>query len=80
MKKLILLLALIGIVLTSCENGNDVDENNGTAPSVPQIELAQQIVEVEFEPNESAVLESARANVSVKDFFSAENRSTYKRV
>jgi hypothetical protein len=55
MKKLILLLALIGIVLTSCENGNDVDENNGTAPSVPQIELAQQIVEVEFEPNEYAV-------------------------
>ena len=55
MKKLFLLLFLIGVVLTSCENGSDIDENNGTAPSIPQIELAQQIIEVEFEANEYAV-------------------------
>ena len=55
MKKLILLLALMGFVFTSCENGSDIEENNGTTPSIPQIELAQQIVEVEFEPSEYAV-------------------------
>ena len=50
MKKLLLLLALFGLVFTACEGGLDNEENGGT-PSVPKIELSQQIVDVEFEPD-----------------------------
>ena len=48
MKKLFLLLALVGVFFTSCESGDGVDDN-GNTPSIPQIELSQQIVEVDFE-------------------------------
>ena len=50
MKKLLFLLATVGIIFTACEAGGDVEEENGGAPSTPKIELSQQSIEVEFEP------------------------------
>ena len=54
MKKLLLLLATVGMMMTACEGGLGNEENGGT-PSTPKIELAQQRVEVEFEPAEYEV-------------------------
>ena len=54
MKKLFLLLALLGFVLTSCEGGLGNEENGGT-PATPKIELEKQNIEVEFEPAEYEV-------------------------
>ena len=56
MKKLFLLLALVGTIFSACEGGGDVEEENGGGtPSIPKIELAKQNVEVEFEPAEYSV-------------------------
>ena len=55
MKKLFLLLALLSFVFTACQSGGDVEEDNGGTPSTPKIELAQQSIEVEFEPAEYEV-------------------------
>ena len=54
MKKLFLLFATIGLIFTACEGGLG-DEANGGTPSTPKIELAQQSIEVEFEPAEYEV-------------------------
>ena len=50
MKKLFLLSAVVGVFFTSCESGDGVDDN-GNTPSIPKIELSQQSIEVEFEPD-----------------------------
>ena len=50
MKKLFLLLAMVGLVAISCEGGLDNEENGGNT-STPKIELSQQTIEVDFEPN-----------------------------
>ncbi|MBR0394582.1 MAG: BACON domain-containing protein, partial [Alistipes sp.] len=56
MKKLFLLLALVGTIFSACEGGGDVEEENGGGtPSIPKIELAKQSIEVEFEPAEYSV-------------------------
>ena len=55
MKKLFLLLAAVGVIFSACEGGEGVEEENGGTPSTPKIELAQQRVEVEFEPAEYEV-------------------------
>lgn len=54
MKKLFLLLALICVFFTSCENGNGVDDNGGEL-FTPQLELSQQCIEVGFESTEYTV-------------------------
>ena len=51
MKNLFLLLALFGFVFTACEGGESVEEENGGKPFAPKIELSQQSIEVEFEPD-----------------------------
>ena len=50
MKKLFLLLAMVGLIAISCEGGLDNEENGGNT-STPKIELSQQTIEVDFEPN-----------------------------
>ncbi|MBO7194852.1 MAG: leucine-rich repeat protein [Alistipes sp.] len=56
MKKLFLLLALFGVMFSACEEGLDKNEENDDGPSiVSKIELAQQNVEVDFEPAEYEV-------------------------
>ena len=50
MKKLFLLLAMVGLVAISCEGGLDNEENGGNT-STPKIELSRQTIEVDFEPN-----------------------------
>ena len=56
MKKLFLLLALFGVMFSACEEGLDKNEENDDGPSiVSKIELAQQNVEVDFEPAEHEV-------------------------
>ena len=50
MKRFLLVLATINCIFTACENGLP-DEESGTTPSIPKIELSQQTVDVEFEPN-----------------------------
>ena len=52
MKKLFLLLVLLGFVFTACQGGLDGEDNGG---SVPKIEFARQTIEVEFEPAEYEV-------------------------
>lgn len=47
MKKLLFLLAAVGLIFTACQAGLDDEDNGGV--SVPKIELAQQTIEVEFE-------------------------------
>ena len=54
MKKLFLLLAMVGLVAISCEGGLD-NEDNGGNTSTPKIELSRQTIEVDFEPNTYAV-------------------------
>ena len=51
MKRLLLLLTILGFVFTACESGNEIEEDNGIVPSIPQIELSQGIIDVEFESN-----------------------------
>ncbi len=63
MKKLLLLLAAVGMIFTACQGGLDNEENGGT-PSTPKIELSQQSVEVEFE--------SAEYEVSITSTYSWE--------
>ena len=55
MKKLLLLLATVGMIMTACEGGGGIEEENGGTPSTPKIELSQQSIEVEFEPAEYEV-------------------------
>ena len=50
MKKLFLLLAMVGLVAISCEGGLDNEENGGNT-STPKIELSRKTIEVDFEPN-----------------------------
>ena len=66
MKKLFLLLATIGILFTACNEGLD-NEDNGETPSIPEIELAQQNIEVEFE--------SAKYEVAITSPYSWEATS-----
>ena len=40
MKKLLLLLAAVGMVFTACQSGGDVEEGNGGAPFVPEITIS----------------------------------------
>lgn len=54
MKKLLFLLAAVGMIFTACEGGFGKEENGGT-PSIPKIELLQQSIEVEFEPAQYTV-------------------------
>ena len=50
MKKLLLMLAAVGMLFTACENNGGIEEENGDV-SIPKIELSQQSIEVDFEPN-----------------------------
>ena len=54
MKKLLFLLATVGIIFTACQGGLDNEENGGT-PSTPKIELSQQSVEVDFESAQHSI-------------------------
>ena len=54
MKKLLLLLAAVGMIFTACQDGLDNEENGGT-PSTPKIELSQQNIEVDFKPAQYSV-------------------------
>ena len=55
MKRLILFWALWSFVFTSCEYVSNIEEDSGNTPSIPQIELTQQTIEVDFESNEYAI-------------------------
>ncbi len=44
------MLAAVGMVFTACEGNGDIEEENGDV-SIPKIELSQQSIEVDFEPN-----------------------------
>ena len=48
MKKLFLLLAMVGMLMTACQSDSDSD---GGKPSGPQIELSQSTIKVKSEPN-----------------------------
>ena len=50
MKRFLLLLAAISLFVTACVGGLGNDDNGGT-PSMPKIELSQQTIDVEFEPD-----------------------------
>ena len=39
------------MLAVACQSGGDIEEENGETPSTPKIELAQQSIEVEFEPD-----------------------------
>ena len=54
MKKLLLLLAAVGMIFTACEAGLGY-ENNGGTPYTQKIELTEQNVEVEPEPAQYSV-------------------------
>ena len=54
MKKLFLLLAMVGLMATACKGGLDNEENGGT-PSAPKIGLSQQSIDIEFEPAQYSV-------------------------
>ena len=54
MKKLLLLLAAVGVIFTACQGGLDNEENGGT-PSTPKIELSQQIVEVGYKASTHSI-------------------------
>ena len=49
MKKLFLLLTLVGMIFTACESGGSVDEENGGNAPTLKIELSKQTVDVHFE-------------------------------
>ena len=49
MKKLFLLLAILGMVFTACESGGSVEEENGGNATTLKIELSKQTVDVDFE-------------------------------
>lgn len=55
MKKLLLLLMVLGMIFTACEQGGDIEDNNECTPFAPQIELAQQSVKAGFESTEYTV-------------------------
>ena len=40
MKKLLFLLATVGIIFTACQSGGDIEEDNGGAPFVPEITIS----------------------------------------
>ena len=40
MKKLFLLLAMVGMIFTACQSGGDVEEDNGGTPFVPEITIS----------------------------------------
>ena len=40
MKKLLFLLAAVGLIFTACQSGGDVEEENGGAPFVPEITIS----------------------------------------
>ena len=40
MKKLLLLLATVGVIFTACQSGGDIEEDNGGAPFVPEITIS----------------------------------------
>ena len=50
MKKLLLLLTVAGMLAIACEGNGGIEEENGDV-SIPKIELSQQSIEVDFEPN-----------------------------
>ena len=54
MKKLLFLLAAVGMIFTACEAGLGY-ENNGGTPYTPKIELSQQSVEVDFESAQHSI-------------------------
>ena len=49
MKKLFLLLTLVGMIFTACESGGSVEEENGGNTPTLKIELSKQTVDVDFE-------------------------------
>ena len=49
MKKLFLLLTLVGMIFTACESGGGVEEENGGNTPTYKIELSKQIIDVDFE-------------------------------
>ena len=49
MKKLFLLLTLVGMIFTACESGGSVEEENGGNSSTLKIELSKKTVDVDFE-------------------------------
>ena len=49
MKKLFLLLTLVGMIFTACESGGSVEEENGVNAPTLKIELSKQTVDVDFE-------------------------------
>ena len=49
MKKLFLLLTLVGMIFTACESGGSVEEENGGNTPTLKIELSRQTVDVDFE-------------------------------
>ena len=40
MKKLLLLLATVGMIFTACQSGSDIEEDNGGTPFVPEITIS----------------------------------------
>ena len=70
MKKLFLLLAMVGLLATACEGGLDNEENGGT-PSAPKIGLSQQSIDVEFEPGTYTV------EVSSPYYWEATSKSSW---
>ena len=44
------MLAAVGMIFTACEGNGGIEEENGGNPSIPKIELSQQSIEVDFEP------------------------------
>ena len=49
MKKLFLLLSLVGMIFAACESGGGVEEETGGSTPTYKIELSKQIIDVDFE-------------------------------
>ena len=56
MKKLLLLLATVGVLLTACEGGGNVEEENGGDPFIPEISCSPKSLEFKSHGEEKEVV------------------------
>lgn len=69
MKKLFLLLALFSFVVTACERGSDVEEENGNTPFVPEIEISSELLDFPTEGGEQniRIIANFKYSITTKD-------------
>ena len=79
MKKLFLLLAMVGMLAVSCQSGGDVEEENGRTPFVPEITYSPKTLEFKSVGGEKEVLIVANFEYQVietADWLSFEKTET----